>query len=121
VNSNAFIWKLALLFLAARAKASIVNAARECIMQNVADLGSLISTAIHPTSLDATDQGSFGHELSTSLHEFGVQTSTLCSGQVISQEGLRILHPVSTDWVRRLTHLLPPDGSAFALACTMCV
>ena len=70
-------------------------------MQNVADLGSLISTAIHPTSLDANDQGSFG--------------------QVISRTRLGITHPVPTDWVRRLTHLLPSDGSAFALACSMCV
>ena len=90
-------------------------------MQNVADLGSLISTAIHQTSPDATDQGSFRHELSTSLHELGVLTSARCFGQVISQEGFGIIHPVSTDWVRRLTHLLPSDGSAFALACTMCV
>ena len=90
-------------------------------MQNVADLGSPICTAIHRTPLDATDQGSFSHELSTSLHELGVQTSPLCFGQAISHEGLGIIHPVSTDWVRWLTHWLPSDGSAFALACTMCV
>ena len=90
-------------------------------MQNVTDLGLLISTAIRQISLDATDQGSFSHELSTSRHELGVQTSALCFGQVISQESCDIIHPVSTDRVPRLTQWLPSDASAFALACTMCV
>ncbi len=90
-------------------------------MQNVADLGPLIRTAIHQTPLKAPDRGSFSHALSTCPHQLDAKTSALCFGPVISQEGLGIIHPVSTDWVRRLTQLLPSDGSAFALACTMCI
>jgi|1185.fasta_scaffold20514_3 hypothetical protein len=91
-------------------------------MRNVADLGALIRTAIHQSQLlKAPDRVSFSHALSTRAHEFEAQTSPPCFGQEISQEGLAVIHPVSTHWVRRLTQLLPSDGSAFALACTMCV
>jgi hypothetical protein len=90
-------------------------------MQKVADRGSLMRTAIHQIPLKAPDRVNFSYPLSTCAHELDAKTSAACFAQVISEQGLSTIDPVSTHWVRRLTQLLPSDGSAFALACTMCV